>query len=201
MQEPLPQVREGQAEGETEAVVGNAMTCLNSSGKGTSSSSSSLDTGLGAEWSQANRVWLWAWKPGRGWCSNPPKPHWDPLCTTLCGGKGSPAALGFPARSVPGQAQLLGPSKEEVCRVDSSGQVNSGQMGPRYPPSRVCTALMLICSGEGFSLSWTSAVVPGRHPEPGRAPPSRSWPGACIRGGCTAPRATEHSLTSRACWT
>lgn len=34
----------------------------------------------------------------------------------------------------------------------------------RHPPSRVCTAPMLICSREGFSLCWTSAAVPGRHP-------------------------------------
>lgn len=29
---------------------------------------------------------------------------------------------------------LSGPSEEEVCRVDSSRQVNSNQMGPRYLP-------------------------------------------------------------------
>lgn len=98
---------------------------------------------LGAAWSQAgaDRVWLWAWKPGRGWCSNHPKPHWDPLCTTLCRGKGSASGSGVPGSPLRGRCMaelgslaLSGPSKEEVCRVDSSGQVNSDQMGPRYLP-------------------------------------------------------------------
>lgn len=98
---------------------------------------------LGAAWSQAgaDRVWLWAWKPGRGWCSNPPKPHWDPLCTTLCRGKGSASGSGVPGSPLRGRCMaelgslaLSGPSKEEVCRVDSSRQVNSDQMGPRYLP-------------------------------------------------------------------
>lgn len=89
------------------------------------------------------------------------------------------------------------------ARRKFAGWIPAGKQQPdgaliparRHPPSRVCTAWPLICSGDGFSLRWTSAAGPGRHRSspaglsrhrPGQVPASRVAPWG--RGCCVAPR-------------
>lgn len=199
MQEPLPQVREGQAEGETETVVGNAMTCLNPSGEGASSPACSLDTGLqlwglrGARLVPTGFGCVLGNLAGAG-AQILPNPTGIHSAVPCVGTKGHHQGLG--SQGPPCQAGAWPSSAPWPIQGGSlqGGFQRAGKQRPdgtqipaqRHPPSWVCTALVLICSGEGFSLSCTSATVPGRHPEPCQAPPSHSWPGARIRGAVVA---------------
>lgn len=96
----------------------------------------------------------------------------------------------LPARLVQGRARLLRLIWAMRGGSLQGGFQRAGKQRPdgtqiparRHPPSQVCTARMLICSREGFSLRRTSAAVPGRHPNslagllchpPGQVPASR----------------------------
>lgn len=126
-------------------------------------------------------------------CSNSLKLHLDPLCCLQhCPVQGPrhrhgiAIPLGHPARGqqqhwdagviptkpVQGQAWLLcliwamqGGSLQGGFQWAGKQQPDGTQIpAQRHPLSRVCTAWMLICSREGFSLHQTSAAGLGRHP-------------------------------------
>lgn len=54
--------------------------------------------------------------------------------TPIPGSAVRPGCQGPPRKAERGSFALSGLCEEEVCRADSSGQVNSGQMEPRYLP-------------------------------------------------------------------
>lgn len=107
---------------------------------------------------------------------------------------------------------LSGPCEEEVCRVDSSGQVNSGQMGPRYLPgvTRRAGFAQLSCLfalGRAFpsvrrqqrcqdvtpaALPGSSITVLARCLHPGCG----CCCGTAGLGGCAAVRATDPGTTA-----
>lgn len=190
-------------------------------------------------WAGINRVWPWAWGPSRGWVldacipQNPVGIHSVACSTALCRDQGIPKGPPSPqdtqlwvsgeagvlgsslqgwCRAECGSFTLSGPCEEEVCRVDSSGQVNSGQMGPRYLPGDTRRAGFaqpgcLFALGRAFpsigrqqrcrnvtptALPGSSVTVLARCLHPGCG----CCCGTAGLGRCAAPRATDLGTTA-----
>lgn len=160
------------------------MTCLGPSGKGPSSPACSLDTAALQLWGlRGARLVLTGFGCGLGNLVGAgaeilPNPTGIHSALPCAGAKDHPQGLS--SRVLP--ASLVWPSWAPWPVQGGSLQGGFQQTGKQrpdgtqipaqsHPPSWVCTAPMCVCSREGFSLCWTSAAVPGRHPSsPARLP-------------------------------